>query len=176
MREDVAAMKLDLDIEQFWKDDELAHEEDCFSKRAPQVALGIRMSDECVFAELGEEGQPWGVTPRERRIELNKRYNEKALKIVGRKLLREDYPTEDMQFPAFRRIGEVFGGQYVFDGTTEWLRGSITTPQELEKSSTRSNAWICGAGSCRKTGRPRKNGCTSSMVCGRRCSRGSAGR
>lgn len=133
MREDVAAMKLDLDIEQFWKDDELAHEEDCFSKRAPQVALGIRMSDECVFAELGEEGQPWGVTPRERRIELNKRYNEKALKIVGRKLLREDYPTEDMQFPAFRRIGEVFGGQYVFDGTTEWLRGSITMPQELEK-------------------------------------------
>ena len=61
-------MKLDLDIEQFWKDDELAHKENCFSKEAPQVALGIRMSDECVFAELGEEGQPWGHTPLERRI------------------------------------------------------------------------------------------------------------
>ena len=47
---------LDLDIERFWKDDELAHKENCFSKEAPQVALGIRMSDECVFAELGEEG------------------------------------------------------------------------------------------------------------------------
>ena len=46
---------LDLDIEQFWKDDELAHEENCFSKKAPQVALGLRMSDECVFAELEEE-------------------------------------------------------------------------------------------------------------------------
>ena len=52
---------LSLDIEQFWKDEELAHKENCFSKTAPQVALGIRMSDECVFAELGEEGKPWGV-------------------------------------------------------------------------------------------------------------------
>ena len=52
-------MKLDLDIEQFWKDEAIAHEENCFSKAAPQVALGIRMSEECVFAELGEEGQPW---------------------------------------------------------------------------------------------------------------------
>ena len=56
---------LDLDIKQFWKDDELAHRENCFSKEAPQVALGIRMSDECVFAELGEEGEPWGYTPLE---------------------------------------------------------------------------------------------------------------
>ena len=42
-----------LDVEQFWKDDKLAHAENCFSKSAPQVALGIRMSEECVFAELG---------------------------------------------------------------------------------------------------------------------------
>ena len=58
-------MKLDLDIEQFWKDEALAHKENCFSKQSPQVALGIRMSEECVFAELGEEGQPWGYTPLE---------------------------------------------------------------------------------------------------------------
>ena len=64
-------MKLDLDIEQFWKDEAIAHKENCFSKDAPQVALGIRMSEECVFAELGEEGQPWGYTPAERRYELN---------------------------------------------------------------------------------------------------------
>lgn len=51
-------MKLDLDIEQFWKDDALARKDNCFSKDAPQVALGIRMSEECVFAELQEDGQP----------------------------------------------------------------------------------------------------------------------
>lgn len=126
-------MKLDLDIEQFWKDDELAHKENCFSKEAPQVALGIRMSDECVFAELGEEGQPWGHTPLERRIELNKRYNEKALKIVGRKLLREEFPDPNSALPPVKGIGEVFGGQYVFDGNTTWLKRTINTPEELKE-------------------------------------------
>ncbi|MGM9653007.1 MAG: uroporphyrinogen decarboxylase family protein [Eubacteriales bacterium] len=123
---------LDLDIEQFWRDDELAHRENCFSKEAPQVALGIRMSDECVFAELGEEGEPWGYTPPERRLELNKRYNEKALKIVGRKLLRESAPPPaDSRFPAYRQIGEVFGGKYVFDGKTTWLRGTLEDEDAL---------------------------------------------
>ena len=124
---------LELDIERFWKDDELAHKERCFSKEAPQMAMGIRMSDECVFAELGEEGEPWGYTPLERRIELNKRYNEKALKIVGRKLLRESFPAKEQCFPGYKQIGEIFGGKYIFDGKTTWLKGSCNTPQELEK-------------------------------------------
>ncbi len=59
---------LSVNLDQFWKDDELAHRDNCFYIGAPQVALGIRMSDECVFAELGEEGDPWGYTTRERRI------------------------------------------------------------------------------------------------------------
>jgi len=125
---------LDLDIEQFWKDEETAHAENCFSKSAKQVALGIRMSDECVFAELGEDGQPWGYTPPERRLELNKRYNEKALKIVGRKLLSENPPAPaDSHLPGCRQIGEVFGGSYVFDGQTTWLEGSLEDEHDLEK-------------------------------------------
>lgn len=122
----------ELDIEQFWKDEEIAHQDNCFCEDAPQAAMGIRMSDECVFAELGEEGNPWGETPRERRIELNKRYNDKAEKIVGRRLLREEFPTADEQFPAFRQIGEVFGGVYEFNGHATWLRPSCSTPGELE--------------------------------------------
>lgn len=129
---------LELDIEQFWKDEEIAHAENCFSKAAPQVALGIRMSDECVFAELGEEGQPWGYTPPERRYELNCRYNEKARKIVGRALLAENKPVPPEQrpkvtIPGYRQIGEVFGGQYVFDGNTTWLKGTIEDNEGLEK-------------------------------------------
>lgn len=129
---------LDLDIEQFWKDEEHAHDENCFSKSAVQVALGIRMSDECVFAELGEDGQPWGYTPPERRYELNCRYNEKARKIVGRALLGEHKPVPKEQqpkvtIPGYRQIGEVFGGQYVFDGNTTWLRGSLADAEALEK-------------------------------------------
>lgn len=119
-----------LDIEQFWKDEETAHAENCFSKSAVQVALGIRMSNECVFTELGEPGAPWGYTPPDRRYELNCRYNEKAVKIVGRPLLAENKPLPPEKqpkasLPARREIGEVFGGKYVFDGNTTWLRGSL---------------------------------------------------
>lgn len=125
---------LDLDIEQFWKDEENTHDDNCFTKEAKQVALGIRMSGECVFAELGEEGDPWGYTPPERRLELNKRYNEKAIKIVGRPLLGESLPApEDSHLPDYREIGEVFGGEYVFDGHTTWLMGHINGEKELEK-------------------------------------------
>jgi uroporphyrinogen decarboxylase len=123
----------DVDVEQFWKDDALAHQDNCFSKDAPQVALGIRMSGECVFAELGEAGDPWGHTPRERRIELNKRYNDKAEKIVGKRLLPESFPMPDEVFPPFREIGEVFGGKYITNEHSTWLEGSCSTPQELEK-------------------------------------------
>ncbi|HHV96675.1 MAG TPA: hypothetical protein GXX37_09430 [Clostridiaceae bacterium] len=122
----------DVDIEQFWKDDEEAHKDNCFNPNAPQVALGIRMSGECVFAELGEEGNPWGYIPRERRIELNKRYNDKAEKIVGRRLLPETFPLPDETFPPIRRIGEVFEGKYIHNNVSEWLVGSCSTPKELE--------------------------------------------
>jgi len=134
-------MELELDIEQFWKDEETAHRDNCFSKEAKQVALGIRMSDECVFAELGEEGEPWGYTPPDRRLDLNKRYNEKALKIVGRKLLNESAPApSDSHFPGYKQIGEVFGGQYMFDGKTTWLQGTMDSADDLKKMLDRIDA------------------------------------
>lgn len=123
---------MDVDIERFWKDDDASHGDNCFDPNAPQVALGIRMSDECVFAELGEEGNPWLPIPRERRIELNKRYNDKAEKIVGRRLLREEFPEPDRFFPPIKRIGEVFGGIYKINEHSEWLEGNCSTPEELE--------------------------------------------
>ena len=123
---------LPVDLDKFWSDDALAHEENCFSSNAPQVALGIRMSDECVFAELGEIGTPWAHTPRERRIELNKRYNDKAEKIVGKRLLNENFPSPDVYLPPIKRIGEVFGGRYAWFNDSEWLESDIDTPQKLE--------------------------------------------
>ncbi len=131
-------MKLALDIEQFWRDEEHAHDENCFSKSAAQVALGIRMSDECVFAELGEEGQPWGYTDPVRRYDLNCRYNEKARQIVGRALLAENRPLPPEKqpkhsIPYAKQVPELFGGQYVFDGNTTWLRGTIDDDEALKK-------------------------------------------
>ncbi len=119
------------ELEQFWKNDEEAHRDNCFYKGC-QVALGIRMSHECVFAELGEEGTPWMPMPRDRQLELNKRYNDKAEKMVGKRLLPETMPEPDAVFPQTRRIGEVFGGSYTYQHETEWLTQSVETPEELE--------------------------------------------
>lgn len=121
------------DLDAFWSDDLEAHMDNCFNPKAAQVALGIRMSNECVFAELGEEGNPWGDLPREKRIELNKRYNDIAEKTVGRRLLAESMTPADAVLPPIKRIGEVFGGSYVHNGISEWLHPSASTPAELEK-------------------------------------------
>ena len=125
--------RLDLDIEQFWKDDELAHGDNCFSKNAPQVALGIGMSNECVYAELGEEGHPWDPIDPVRQAELNKRYNDKAEKIVGRRLLPESFGDPTANFPYVKRIGEVFGSRYEYIHHSEWLHRCAETPAEVEK-------------------------------------------
>ena len=121
---------LDLDIEQFWKDEELAHKDNCFSQDAPQVALGIRMSNECVYAELGVEGHPWDPVDPVKQAELNKRYNDKAEKIVGRRLLQERFDI--VHFPYVKRIGEVFGSRYEYINHSEWLHRCAETPEELE--------------------------------------------
>jgi uroporphyrinogen decarboxylase len=124
----------DVDIEQFWKDDALAHDENCFSKKAPQVALGIRMTDECIFDELGIPGHhQWEPLPKELRIDYNKRYNDLAEKIVGIRLLSETLPESDAIFPPYRKIGEVFGGIYETKDHVEWLHSDIKTPEQLEK-------------------------------------------
>ncbi|MGI6562188.1 MAG: uroporphyrinogen decarboxylase family protein [Clostridia bacterium] len=124
----------ELDIEQFWADDELAHKDNCFYKDAPQVALGIRMSDECVFAELDVPGDPWGDLDPLLRARYNKMYNDKAEKIVGRRLLSEKIPNPDAAFPYVKRIGEIFGGTYIRgEYTSEWLVSDIKTYDLLEK-------------------------------------------
>lgn len=122
-----------IDLEQFWRDDALAHQDNCFSSAAPQVALGIRMSPECVYAELGEPGHPWLPEDPIRMADLCRRYNDRAEQIVGRRLLNEQIPDPARQFPAYRRIGELFGGRYIFTDSSEWLESDIKTFQELER-------------------------------------------
>ena len=123
----------ELNIEQFWKDDALAHEDNCFAKNAPQVALGIRMSDECFRDELGVDVDPWLPNPPELMRDCAKRYNDKAEKIVGKRLVNEVYPSRYEVFPKIKRIGDVFGGRYFYKGGSEYLEGSVETVSDLEK-------------------------------------------
>lgn len=122
----------ELDLKRFWENDDLAHQENCFCKKAPQVALGICMSEECAVSELGLGVHPWHPFAREERIAINKRYNDLAQQIVGKRLLREDIPHEDETHPPIRKIGEVFGGVYEWHGGSEWLRSDLSTPKQLE--------------------------------------------
>ncbi len=124
---------LPLDIERFWQEDEIAHRDNCFSPEATQVALGIRMSPECVYTELGEPGKPWLQEEPARARELFRRYNDKAEQIVGIRLLDENFPAPDQVYPPYRRIGEWFAGRYIHNENSEWLESDIKTPQELEK-------------------------------------------
>ncbi len=121
----------ELNVDQFWADDLLAHQNNCFNQSS-QIPRGIHMSDECVFDELGEEGTPWMPIPRQQRIDLNKRYNDKAERLVGKRLLQESFPPQDANLPAVKRIGEVFGGQYIYHNETEWLTRSVHSYNELE--------------------------------------------
>lgn len=122
---------LEVDLEQFWHDDAHSHGDNCFDPAALQAALGIAMSEECVYAELGEPGDPWLPVPRERRLELNCRYNDVAQRIVGRRLLPEELPTADMELPAVVGIHEIFGGHYVQHGGSMWLEPCCDFPESL---------------------------------------------
>jgi len=124
-----------VDLDRFWKADIAAHKDNCFSKKSPQVAMGILMSDECVYTELDESGDPWGVEPQERQIDLNKRYNDKAENVVGRRLLPETFDPEDSEFPQVKQIGEIFGGSYDYiPGTGIWLSHPMDSEEDLQRT------------------------------------------
>lgn len=126
-------MKYEVDLDRFWRDDALAHEENCFSKSAPQVALGMTMGNQCVFAELGEDGPAWGEVPYARRVDVNRRYNDKAERIIGKRILQEDFPPEDATYPKRREFGEIFGAEYRYDGNYTWMTTGPNTPDALEQ-------------------------------------------
>jgi len=128
--------KMKMDLAAFWAEDARAHEKNCFAE-ARQTALGIRMSGECVYDELGEKGDPWLPEKYERAKDLYKRYNDKAEQIVGVRLLDENILPPDAHFPYVKRIGEVFGGKYIIQHATEWLDKCIEDEKQLEKTLDR---------------------------------------
>jgi uroporphyrinogen decarboxylase len=134
----------ELDVEKFWGDDAVSHQKNCFAEDAPQVALGIRMSSECFNDELGVSINPWAPNPPELMREYAKRYNDKAEKIVGKRLLPEHYPNKNETFPTIKRIGEFFGGRYFYKDGSEYLEGSVETPKDLERildDAEKINVW-----------------------------------
>ncbi len=126
-----------VDLERFWEDDAASHGK-WFSVDKPQVPLGIRMPATCIWDELGlpmpENADTEVQNPYDAPLELRKRYNERAVAIVGRPMMPEDDPPPaDSHFPPVKGITDVFEARTVHTGGTGWVVPSAETPAELER-------------------------------------------
>lgn len=123
----------EVDLERFWRDD-AASQGKPFSTDKPQVPMQIWMTEECIWAELGLEPDPRYEFDEAFRLDLNRRYNEKALAIVGRKQLSEEprVPPGLRVIPT-RTVTELFGARVVWSEGIRWDFPTLATPRELER-------------------------------------------
>jgi uroporphyrinogen decarboxylase len=122
-----------LDVEKFWKDQDEAIK-DPFSTEIKQLPLNVFNSTELVFDELGIPEDYWKYQNDETwRLSLNKSFNDKAEKIVGRRLLSEkpSPPPED-RYPATKGLHDVFEAKNLWHEGSWWLQQSANTEDELK--------------------------------------------
>ena len=122
-----------VDVERFWADQEAAIGNP-FGDIA-QCALGVLMSGECVYEELGIEqdfrryrnDEDW-------RLELNRAYNVRAERIVGRRLLTERRSDPGRRYPERGGLHTVFEAGNAWDEVSQsyWLRQSAANEDELK--------------------------------------------
>ncbi|MBM4034805.1 MAG: hypothetical protein FJ291_23925 [Planctomycetes bacterium] len=121
-----------VDFERFWADQEVAIK-DPFGANTPQCPLGVLMSGECVYAELGIEEDFWRYDHDEEwRLGLNKAYNDKAEKIVGRRLLSEQRSDPSRRYPAVKGLHDVFDAHNEWHAGSWWLMQCVHNEEELK--------------------------------------------
>jgi uroporphyrinogen decarboxylase len=120
-----------VDVERFWADQDKA-KEDVWSPDCPQMPLGMTMSQECLFAELGIE-EDWRRfwSDRAWRAELSKPYNDKAERIVGRRILNETPPEPGSSYTGIKGLHDLFEARNEFHAGSWWLMESAHGPDEL---------------------------------------------
>lgn len=120
-----------LDIERFWEEDATARR-DPWADDCPQVPLGIGMSSECVWTEMGEP-EKWYelIHDADFRVGLNTRYNDLSERIVGKRLLSEKAGDPALKWPGVKGLHDIFEAENEWDGWSYWLKQSATTPDEL---------------------------------------------
>jgi len=121
-----------VDVERFWADQDVAAK-DPFGKDIPQCPLGVLMSGECVYAELGIEEDFWRYDHDEEwRLGLNKAYNDKAEQIVGRRLLGETPGDPTRRYPGVKGLHDVFEARNEWHTNSWWLQQSARNEDELK--------------------------------------------
>ncbi|MHC4716707.1 MAG: hypothetical protein ACYS5V_07045 [Planctomycetota bacterium] len=120
-----------VDLERFWADQEIARA-DPFGADIPQVALGVMMAGECVFDELGVAEDAWRyANDAAWRRGLNREYNIKAEKIVGRRVLREEPAGASPGYQGIGGLHDVFEARQVFITGSWWLLPSAHDEENL---------------------------------------------
>ena len=121
-----------VDLEKFWVEQEQARKNP-FGPAITQVPLGIMMSWECVFEELGvEEDHRRFLNDYDWACPLVEAYNEKSRRIVGRELLKPPVrPGRDDSYPPVRMLHDLFEAKNVWHGNSWWLEQSAHNEDEL---------------------------------------------
>lgn len=120
-----------VDLDRFYADQDEART-DPFGQDIPQCPLGIRMSGECVFDELGVEEDAWRYGHDEEwRLSLNKAYNDKAEQILGKRLINETRPEPAPRFPGHKGLHDVFEAENIWSAGSWWLQQSAHNEDEL---------------------------------------------
>ena len=121
-----------LDVDRFWADQEQASR-DPWAVDCPQVPLGITMASDCVFDELGVPEDWYRLFHDEPyRLDLHRRYNDKAAPIVGRRLLSEVCSDPLRQWPRVKELYDIFEAENVWSNESYWLKQVAETPDQLE--------------------------------------------
>lgn len=118
-----------LDLDVFWAAQDAAVR-DPFT--AAQMPLGWLASHECVFTELGVAAD-WHRLHHDHawRADLCRAYNDKAERIVGRRVLHEGVPDPARQWPAHRTLADLFEAKNVWNNESYWLMESAHDPDQL---------------------------------------------
>ncbi len=121
-----------VELDRFWADQEKARANP-FGRDIPQLSLGIYMSGECVYDELGVPQDFWRYDHDAAwRLSLNKAYNDKSEKIVGRRLLGESPAQPGPQWPSVKSLADVFEAKNIWQADSWWLEQSAHNEAELE--------------------------------------------
>lgn len=129
---------LPVDLERFWADNAQALRNP-FAGGNVQAAMTLTTTEGCLWAELGLDEDPRYYQDAAYHAELNRRYNDRAEEIVGRRLLPEQIVPPEHELPRPLRIEEVFGSQIVrvegsgAIGEADWVLPSVHTIAQLEE-------------------------------------------
>ena len=124
-----------VDLPRFWADQAIANK-DPFGAAIPQLPLGAICNWECVFDELGVAQDWWRFLYKDETwaLDLNRRFNDKAETIVGRRLLDEKPADRERQWPEIKGLHDIFESQNVWEGGANgswWLKPAADSPQAL---------------------------------------------